>query len=186
VSAADLEELAALRREIEEIARGAGQNPGDASGPADAMSYSSGPGGGIGGIVSSAEEKVAAIVDSIETTLAKLAPVAHFQTTCDGFTAKMVISYSGFAASVWSSGTTAELVDAHLKSLQEAYAFRTAVTAVVAAVGNAVVAISIAVGSPLTVWHAIKSVEALKSAVERLAAAVAANTQLASQSSSPV
>lgn len=116
------------------------------------------------------------MVDSIKETLAKLAPVAHFETTVDGFTAKTVISYSGFAASVWSSGTTWELVDAHLESLQRAYAFRSAVAAVVAAVGNAVVAISIAVGNPLTVWHAVKSAEALKLAVDRLAASVAAQS----------
>ena len=74
--------------------------------------------GVLGGIASSAEEKVAAIVESIKETLAKLAPVAHFETTLDGFTAKTVINYSGFAASVWSSGTTTELVDAHLESLR--------------------------------------------------------------------
>jgi hypothetical protein len=44
------------------------------------------------------------------------------------------------------------------------------------AAGNAVVAISIAVGNPLTVWHAINSAEALKSAVDRLATAVTAQS----------
>lgn len=172
MNTADLGELAALRGEIEEIARGAGQIPADSIESPGAVNYAF----GLGGIVSSAEEKIVAIVDAIKQTLAELAPVAHFETTVDGFTAKTVINYSGFAASVWSSGTTASLVDEHLKSLQQAYAFRAAVTAVVAAVGNAVAAISIAVGNPLTVWHAIKSAEALKSAVDRLSAAVAARS----------
>ncbi len=180
MNAADLEELAALRGEVEEIARGVGQTPAEPSGAPSAMSYSFGV---LGGIASSAEEKVAAIVGSIKETLAKLAPVAHIETTVDGFTAKTVVNYSGFAASVWSSSTTTQLVDAHLESLRRVYAFRSAVTAVVAAVGNAVVAISIAVGNPLTVWRAIKSAEALKSAVDRFAAAVAANSQSTSQNS---
>jgi hypothetical protein len=167
VNAADLEELAALRRQIEEIARGAEQVPAEPAEAPATTSYSF-------GIVSSAEEKIVAIVHSINQTLVELAPVAHFQTTVDGFTAKTVINYSGAAALVWSAGSTAKLVDAHLESLQQVYAFRAAVTAVVAAVGNAIVAISIAVGNPLTVWRAIKSAEALKSAVDRLAAAVAA------------
>jgi hypothetical protein len=172
VNAAEIEELAALRSEVEQITRGTGQLSEDSPGRADAMSFSF-------GIVASTEEKVVAIFESIKQTLAELAPVAHFQTTVDGFTAKTVINYSGFAASVWSTDTTAGLVDAHLESLRRIYAFRAAVTAVVAAVGNAVVAISIAVGNPLTVWHAIESAEALKSAVDRLAAVVAAQSSLA-------
>ena len=175
MSAADLEELAALRGEVEEIARGAGRISPEAAEGVSGVSYSF-------GFVSSAEEKVVAIGESIKETLAKLAPVAHFETTVGGFTAKTVMNYSGIAASVWSSGTTVELVAAHLESLRKVYAFRAAVTAVVAAVGNAVVAISIAVGNPLTVWHAVKSAEALKAAVDRLAAAVAANAQSTSQS----
>ena len=182
MNAADLKELAALRGEVEEIARDARRIPAEPTGAPSAMSYSFGI---LGGMASSAEEKVAAIVESIKETLAKLAPVAHFETTVDGFTARTVVSYSGFAASVWSSGTTAGLVAAHLESLRRVYAFRAAVTAVVAAVGNAVVAISIAVGNPLTVWHAIRSAEALKSAVDRLAAAVAANAQSTSQIAKP-
>ncbi len=174
MSSVALEELTSLRGDVEEIARGARQIPPDSAEHAAAMSYSF---GNVGGIISSAEEKVAAILKSIKETLAELAPVASFETTVGGFTVKTVINYSGFAASVWSSGTTTELVDAHLKSLQEAYAFRTAATTVVAAVGNAAVAISIAVGNPVTVWHAVKSAEALKVAVERFATAVAANAQ---------
>jgi molybdopterin-binding protein len=158
VNATGLDELASLRGEIEEITRGASHSFG---------------------IVSSAEEKIVAIVESINQTLTKLALVADFETTVDGFTAKTVITYSGSAASVWSTRTTAKLVDAHLVSLQRVYAFRAAVTAVVAAVGNAVVAISIAVGNPLTVWRAIKSAETLKSAVDRLAAVVVAQASTA-------
>ena len=172
MSADDLAGLAALRSEIAEIARGARQIPADRGGRADAASYSF----GIREIGPFAEEKFAALVDSIEETLAELAPVAHFETTVDGFTAKTAIDYCGFAASVWSSGATAELVDAHLKSLQEVYAFRGAVTAVIAAVGDAVVAISITVGDPLTAGRAIKSVETLGSAVRRLAVAAAATS----------
>ena len=84
------------------------------------MSYSLGV---VGGILTAPQEKIVAIVDSIKETLAKLAPVAHFETTVDGFTAKTVINYSGFAASVWSSGTTWELVDAHLGSLERGVCF---------------------------------------------------------------
>ena len=177
MSVSQVEELASLRSEVEAIARDARQVPLDYGGQAAAMSYSL---GAVGGILAAPQEKIVAIVDSIKETLAKLAPVAHFETTVDGFTAKTVINYSGFAASAWSSGTTWELVDAHLESLRRAYAFRTAVTGVVAAVGNAVVAISIAVGNPLTVWHAVKSAEALKAAVDRLAASVATHAQSAS------
>jgi hypothetical protein len=177
VSASQVEELASLRGEVEAIARDARQLPLDSGGQAAAMSYSLGV---VGGILTAPQEKIVAIVDSIKETLAKLAPVAHFETTVDGFTAKTVINYSGFAASVWSSGTTWELVDAHLESLRRAYAFRAAVAGVVAAVGSAVVAISITVGNPLMVWHAVKSAEALKLAVDRLAASVAAHAQSAS------
>lgn len=163
---AGLEDLAALRVEIEQIAGSASQLSAAPVGPPSAISYSF-------GIVSSAEDKIVAIVSSIRQTLATLAPVAHFETTIDGFTARTVIDYSGFAASVWSTGTTAKLVSTHLESLHQAYAFRAAVIAILAAVGNAVVAISIAIGNPLTFGRAINSAEALKSAVDRLAAAVA-------------
>jgi hypothetical protein len=174
VSAAGLDGLAALRGEVDEIARDAGRIPPGAAEGIGAASYSF-------GIFASAEAKVAAIFQSIQQavgqTLAQLAPVAQFETTVGGFTARTVVNYSGFAASAWSSGATAELAAAHLASLRRIYAFRAAAAAVVAAVGNAVVAISIAVGNPLTVWHAVKSAEALKAAVERLAAAVAAEAQ---------
>jgi len=166
VSAAGLEELGALRGEIDEIARGARQISAEPAGAPFLMSYSF-------GIASSAEERITAIVESIKQTLAELAPIANLQTTVDGFTAKTVINYSGFAASVWSTGTTVGLIDAHLESIERAYALRAAVTAVVAAVGNAIVAISIAVANPLTLCHATHSAEALKSAVDRLAAAFA-------------
>jgi hypothetical protein len=170
VSASGVEDLVALRDEVQEIAREARHLPLDSTGSYAELNYSF-------GIVLSAEEKIVAIFDSIKQTLLMLAPVAHFETTIDGFTARTAINYSGYAASVWSSGTTASLVDAHLESLEGAYAFRAAAAAVVASVGNAVVAISIAVSNPLTVWHAVKSAEALKQAVNRLAAEVAANAQ---------
>jgi molybdopterin-binding protein len=181
VSVSQVGELASLRNEVEGIARDARQVRLDSGGQVVATSYSLGV---VGGILTAPQEKIVAIVDaikdSVKETLAKLAPVAHFETTVDGFTAKTAINYSGFAVSVWSGGTTWELVDAHLESLRTAYAFRAAVTGVVAAVGNALVAISIAVGNPLTVWHAVKSAEALKLAVDRLAASVATHAQSAS------
>jgi hypothetical protein len=168
VTVSQLDELASLRSEVEGIDREARLAAPESAGHAAALSYSI-------GVWSSAEDNLVAIVESIKETLAKLTPVASFETSRDGFTARTVINYSGQAVSVWSSGTTLDLADAHLESLQGAYAFRASVVRVIAAVGNAVVAISIAVANPLTVWHAVKSAEALKPAVDRLAAAVAAN-----------
>ena len=123
------------------------------------------------------------VVDSIKETLAKLAPVAHFETTVDGFTAKTVINYSGFAASVWSSGTTAELVDAHLESLREGLCLSRGGHGGGCCCGQCGGRDFDCGGNPLTVWHAVKSAEALKSAVDRLAAAVAAHAQSASADS---
>jgi hypothetical protein len=170
VSAAALDELAALRGEIEEIAWRAGQIPAEPTGDPYPTNY-------FFGIASSAEDKIAAISESVTETLARLGPVAHFETTVDGFTAKTVIHYSGLAASVCSIGAPPGLAVAHLESLQRVYSFRAGVTEVVAAVGNAVVAISIAMANPATAWHGVKAAEALKTAVDRLAPLVAANAR---------
>ena len=165
-----LEDVNSLRGEIDGIAhdarRAAAETGEGAAGNAGAMSYSL-------GIFSSPESTVAAIVDSIRETLSKLAPVATFETSREGFTARTVINYSGRAVSVWCVNPSSELVDAHLSSLQNAYLFRAAVAGVIAAVGNALVSISIAVANPLTALQALRSAEALKRAVGRLAAAVA-------------
>jgi hypothetical protein len=185
MAASDLDELASpgeltsLLGEIEGIAR-------DAANPAPepaAFAIGSAPVSYAFGLTSSIESKAAAIVASIQQTLASLAPVATFETSRDGFTARTVLNYSGRAISVWSTGpngTPAEdFVGAHLATLQRAYAFRSAVVQVIAAVGNALAAISLAVANPLTVRHAVRSAEALKAAVDRLAKAVAINAAMA-------
>jgi hypothetical protein len=161
--AASLDDLASLRGEIEGIAQevGGAAQPGELT-PSFAF-----------GIPSGLEVKAAAILTSIRDTLAKLAPATTVETVRDGRTARTVLHYSGRAASVWSGGTTQELLDAHLDSLRSTYAFRAAVVALLAAVGNALLAISAAAANPLKLWHAVRSAEALKAAVDRLAEAVA-------------
>ena len=165
-----LEDVNSLGREIDGIAHDARRTASEAAqgaaGNPVALSYSLES-------FSSPESTVAAIVDSIREALLKLAPVATFETSREGFTARTVINYSGRAVSVWCVDLSSELVNAHLSSLQRAYLFRAAVAGVIASVGNALVSISIAVANPLTVLQALRSAEALKRAVERLAAAVA-------------
>ena len=106
-----LEDLNSLRGEIDLIAqdarRAAPETGEGAAGNAGVMSYSL-------GIFSSPESTVTAIVDSIRETLSKLAPVATFETSREGFTARTVINYSGRAVSVWCVNPSSELVDAHL------------------------------------------------------------------------
>jgi hypothetical protein len=64
------------------------------------------------------------------------------------------------------------LADAHLTSLEKAYALRVAFAGAIAAAGSTMVSISMAVANPLTGLRAVASAKALKQALERLAAAV--------------
>jgi hypothetical protein len=121
---------------------------------------------------------VADIVTSVRATLAKLTPVYTLETSRDGLTVRTVIQYTGRVASVWSQGNAsspaaAVLAAAHLDSLQRTYALRIAFAGAIAAVGNTLVGISMAMANPLTALHALASAKALKLALERLAAAVA-------------
>ncbi|MGD0629651.1 MAG: hypothetical protein ABR987_09870 [Terracidiphilus sp.] len=165
-----------LRCEIEGI-DGAARNSAAAQ-PETAMSYSFGLFSSLSPF-SSAEQTVADIVASIQTTLARLAPVATIETSSDGLTVKSVINYTGRVTSVWNNlpsfaGATT-LADAHLGALEKAYALRAAFAGAVAAVGSTMVSISQAVANPLTVLRALASAKALKQALDRLAAAVEAS-----------
>lgn len=128
---------------------------------------------------SGAEETAAEIVASIQATLARLAPVATIETCRDGLTAKSVINYTGRVASVWSNSpslTAANaLANAHLASIEKAYILRAAFAGAIAAAGNTMVSISMAVANPLTVLRALASAKALKQALDRLSAAVDAS-----------
>lgn len=182
VADSQLTALTQLRGEIEEIDRttrlpASGlDRPCDATTPPDSSlihSY-----GMLAGLypLSSAEQTVAEIVASVHDLLARLAPVATLETSRDGLTARTVIQYTGRAASVWSNSPSSELAGAHLASVEKTYALRTAFAETIAAVGSALVSISLAVANPLTVLHALASAKALKRALERLvAAAEAAN-----------
>ena len=143
--------------------------------PDSAMSYSFGIFSSLSPF-SGAEQAVAEIVTSIQSTLAKLAPIATIETSSDGLTVRSVINYTGRIASVWSSSASSAaantLVDAHLASLQKAYALRAAFAGAIAAAGSTMVSISLAVANPLTVLRALASARALKQALDRLAAAV--------------
>jgi len=172
-------ELAAaiqLRGEIEAI-DAASRNPA-AMQPEAAMSYSFGLFSSLSSF-SSAEQTVAEIVTSIQTTLARLAPVATIETSADGLTVKSVINYTGRVASVWSrsssSAAATALADAHHASLGKAYTLRSAFVGAIAAAGSALVSISQAVANPLTVLRALASARALKQALDRLSAAVEAS-----------
>jgi hypothetical protein len=162
-----------VRREIEGI-DGAARDPA-AMRPDAAMSYSFGLLASLSPF-SGAEQTVADIVASIQTTLARLAPVATIETSADGLTVKSVINYAGRVTSVWSnspSSTAATaLADAHLESLRKTFALRAAFAGAIAAAGSTMVSISLAVTNPLTVFGALASARALKQALDRLAAAV--------------
>jgi len=127
---------------------------------------------------SSAEKTVAEIVASIQSLLVKLAPVATIETSQGGLTVKTVIHYTGRVASVWNDAPSfllqGELARAHLDTLQKTYALRIAFARAIASAGGALLSIALAVANPLTALHALASAKALKSALERLAAAVEA------------
>jgi hypothetical protein len=165
-----------LRCEIEGI-EGASRDPAPMQADA-AMSYSF----GIFSIlspISTAEQTVAGIVASIQSTLARLAPEATIETSSDGFAVRSAINYTGRVASVWSISPSSQaanaLANAHLASLEKAYALRAAFAGAIAAAGSAMVSISLAVANPLTVMRALASAKALKVAMDRLAAAVEAS-----------
>jgi len=165
-----------LRAEIEGI-DGAARNPA-AMQPDATPSYSYGLLSSLSPF-SNAEQTLADIVSSIQTTLARLAPVATIETSADGLTVKSVINYAGWVTSVWSNSTLSaaatELANTHLDSLQRAYALRAAFAGAIAAAGSTMVSISLAVANPLTVLHALSSARALKQALDRLAVAVEAS-----------
>jgi hypothetical protein len=165
-----------LRGEIEGIDR-VSRSP-TAMQPDAAVSYSVGIFSSLSPF-SNAEQTVAEIVNSIKSTLARLAPVATIETSSDGLTVRSVINYTGRVASVWSSSASSPaantLANAHLASLQKAYALRSAFAGAIAAAGSTMVSISQALANPFTVLRALASAKALKQALDRLAAAVAAS-----------
>jgi hypothetical protein len=165
-----------LRGEIEGI-DGASRNPATLQADA-AMSYSFGIFSSLSPF-SGAEQTVAEIVTSIQSTLARLAPVATIETSSNGLTVRSVINYTGRVASVWSSSVSSPaantLVDTHLVSLEKAYALRAAFAGAIAAAGGTMVSISQAVANPLTVLRALAAARALKQALDRLATAVEAS-----------
>lgn len=166
-----------LRGEIEGI-DGAARNPA-AMQPDAAMSYSFGLLSSLSPF-SNAEQTVEELVASIRATLARLTPVTTIETSSDGLMVRSVINYTGRVASVWSISPSfaaaAALADAHLNSLQKAYALRAAFAGAIAAAGSTLVSISLAVTNPLTVFRALASARALKQALDRLAAAVEASS----------
>lgn len=178
-TASQIEDLTSLRSEIEGIERdarlGAAAPTEEGTAGGAGLSYSFYSSGVSFGIFSSPESTVAAIEKSIRETLATLAPVATFETSQGGFAARTAINYSGRADSVWSGSLSPELVEGHMSTLKRAYAFRAAVVGVIAATGSALASISVAVANPLTALQALRSAQALKLAVERLAAAVKAD-----------
>jgi hypothetical protein len=177
-------QLASLRQlcgEIEGIDRAA-RTPAseDAVPPDSTASYSFGLFSGFP-LISDTEQTIAEIVASVQATLVKLAPVASLETSRDGFIVRTAIQYRGRVASVLcnslppGSDTPAfVLALGHLAAVEKTYALRVAFAAAIAAVGGALVSISMAVANPLTVVQALASARALKKALERLAAAVEA------------
>jgi hypothetical protein len=177
-------QIASLRQlcgEIEGIDRAAREPASEDAVPQDSgVSYSFGLFSGFP-LISDAEQTVAEIVASVQATLAKLAPVASLETSRDGFTVRTAIQYRGRVASVLcnpsspdSYASVSTLTREHLDAVEKTYALRAAFAAAIAAVGGALVSISMAVTNPLTVLQALGSARALKRALERLAAAVEA------------
>ncbi len=174
-------QLASLRQlcgEIEGIDRAARAPVSEDDVPPDsAVSYSFGLLSGFP-LISDAEQTIAEIVASVQATLAKLAPVATLETSRDGFNVKTAIQYRGRVASVVCNSSpdpynsVSFLTREHLATIEKTYALRTAFATAIAAVGGALVSISMAVANPLTVVQALASARALKKALERLAAAV--------------
>lgn len=167
--------LLLLQGEIERIDRATREASATAASQPDrGLSTSFGMFSGLSPL-SNVKQTVSDIVHTVHALLAKLAPVATLETSNDGLTARTVIQYTGRATSVWSNSLssvlTAELVDAHMVSLQRAYALRAAFVGAVAAAGSALVSISVAVANPLTALHALASATALKQALERVMAA---------------
>jgi hypothetical protein len=173
-----LDAVTALRSEIERIDRATRASTLDSAPcPGGGISYSFGLFTDASSFAS-VDQTVADIVTSVRATLAKLAPVYTLETSRDGLTVRTVIQYSGLVASVWSQGNAslpaaAGLAAAHLDSLQRTYALRIAFAGAIAAVGNTLVGVSMAMANPLTVLHALASAKALKLTLERLAAVVA-------------
>ena len=177
VTDSQLASVLQLRSEIEGLDM-ATREPATALRPDTELSYSYGLFSSLSP-VSNAEQTVADIVASIRATLAKLAPVATIETASDGMTVRSVMNYAGRVVSVWSdtpsSAAAGALADAHLVSLDKAYALRAAFAGAIAAVGSTLVSISLAVANPLTVLRALASAKALKQALDRLAEAVEAS-----------
>jgi hypothetical protein len=183
LTATDLQitSLKQLSSEIEEIDRAArAPASADATQPDSTVSYSFGLLSGFP-VISDAAQTIAEVVASVQVTLAKLAPVASLETSRDGFTVKTAIQYRGRVASVFCNSSLPISYDSvyvltreHLAAVEKTYALRAAFAAAIAAVGAALVSISMAMANPLTVLQALRSARALKEALERLAAAVQA------------
>jgi hypothetical protein len=176
-SDSQLDAVTALRSEIEGIDRAMRASTLDAATrPGGGISYSFGLFTDASSFAS-VDQTVADIVTSVRAMLVKLAPVYTLETSRDGFAVRSVIQYTGRVASVWSQGNAsspaAGLAAAHLDSLQRTYALRIAFAGAIAAVGNTLVGVSLAMANPLAALHALASAKALKLALERLAAAVA-------------
>lgn len=177
-SDSQLDTVTALRSEIEGIDRATRASTLDAATrPGGGISYSFGLFTDASSFAS-VDQTVADIVTSVRAMLVKLAPVYTLETSRDGFAVRSVIQYTGRVASVWSQGNAsspaaAGLAAAHLDSLQRTYALRIAFAGAIAAVGNTLVGVSLAMANPLAALHALASAKALKLALERLAAAVA-------------
>ena len=177
MTAADsqLADLVRLRREIEGIDQATREPATATMEPEGALSYSYGMLSSLSPF-SSVEQTVADIAVAVRAILVRLAPIATLETSKEGMTVRTVINYTGRATSVWSNAPptelTAALAGAHLESLKNAYALRTAFAGVIAAAGSALVSISAAIANPLTMLHALASAAALKQSLQRLVASI--------------
>ncbi len=170
-----LADLLRVRGEIEGIDRATRESKTVTTEPEGNLSYSYGVLSGLSPF-SSVEKTVGDIAAAVQVILRRLAPVATVETSNSGLTVRSVINYTGRTTSVWSGSPPTELAaalaEAHLESLKNAYALRTAFVGVIAATGSAMVSISTAIANPLTVLHASSSAAALKESLQRLVASV--------------
>jgi hypothetical protein len=88
----------------------------------------------------------------------------------DNLKAFTIVKHSGTIITIWCEDAGSNLIDSHFATVQAAIALRLALVQLVIAIGAALSSISVAIANPLSSLVAVKAVDELKHALEKVTA----------------